>query len=355
MPPRTDPRRRIPALISLLLMLGAVELSPALPAAADGQQKTGQQEERKKQVKPDLDTKPAQGNPQKDFRYGVNVDLVVVHTSVTDKSGQFVSGLKQQDFKLFEDGVNQTIQSFSQEDVPVSLGLVIDLSGSMRNKIEDVTKAALAFIRASNPDDEEFLIGFNDEVELLEDYTSDIDTISDTLNNTVVTGGTALWDAIYLAVQKAQSGSKPKKALILISDGEDKDSYYSLDEMVAKVQESDVQIYSIGFLNEFPDKGLFGRWSKSEPEKARDALLRISTETGAKAYFPKNPNEIHKVVAEIAHELRSQYSISYVSSNTARDGGWRRLKISLDHPQAPALHVRYRMGYFSPRSAGPAK
>jgi len=351
MPPRASGRRWALAAGPLVLLLGALAISPARSSVSYAQKKTDPQEERKKQVKPELESK----SPQKDFRIGVNVDLVVVHTSVIDKNGQFVSGLKKENFKVFEDGVGQSIASFSREDVPVTLGIVLDTSGSMRSKFDNVTKAALAFIRAGNPDDEAFLIGFNDEVELLEDFNNDIDTITDSLNNTVVTGGTALWDAIYLSVQKAQSGSKPKKAIIVITDGEDRDSYYKLDEMVAKVQESDVQVYSVGFLNQVPDKGLFGHWSKSEPEKAHDALERISGETGAKAFFPKDVSEIHTIVSQIAYELRNQYSISYFSSNNARDGTWRRIRVTLESPTASNLRVRCRLGYFAPKAAAVGK
>jgi Ca-activated chloride channel family protein len=191
------------------------------------------------------------------------------------------------------------------------------------------------------------IVSFDTQAELAADLIDDTEKLTKIIRDLRPGGGTALYDAIYLAVQKAQAGIKPKKALVLITDGEDKDSYYSLDEMVAKVQESDVQIYSIGFLNEIPDKGLFGRWSKSEPEKARDALQRISEETGAKAFFPKNIAEIHPIIAEIAHELRSQYSISYISSNAARDGTWRRIRVALSAPNAGAMHVRYRSGYFA--------
>jgi len=351
---KTDFRRWLLS-AAALAALGVLGLPPDGVGDAGGQQKTTQQEERKRPVKPELESKSPQGEKPKDFRIGINVDLVVIHTSVTDKNGMFVTGLKKENFRLFEDNIAQAIQSFSQEDVPVSLGIVIDTSGSMRDKIDKVNQAALAFIKASNPDDEEFLIGFNSEVELLEDFTSDIDLITDTLNNTIVTGGTALYDAIYLAVQKAQTGSKPKKAIILITDGEDRDSYYKLDEMVAKVQESDVQVYSVGFLNAAPDKGLFGRWSKSEPEKAQDALKRISEETGARAFFPKDISEIDKIVAQVAHELRSQYSISYTSSNAVRDGTWRRVRVALDLPIAPSLHVRYRSGYFAAKSSDAGK
>jgi len=323
------------------------------PVPATEPQGKGKSEERKRPAPPELESRSPQQIPgkAKGYTIGVNVDLVVIHTTVRDKSGRFASGLKKEDFKLYEDGIAQTITSFSQEDVPVSLGILLDLSGSMRTKIEQINKAALAFIRASNPEDQVFLVGFNEQVELLQDWTSEIDEITDALDNTIVTGGTALYDAIYLGVQKAHAGVKPKKAIIVISDGEDRDSYYKLDEMVAKVQESDVQIYSVGFLNAIPDKGLFGRWSKSVPEKAHDALQRISEETGAKAFFPQKVSDISAIVAEIAHELRNQYSIGYVSSNSARDGSWRRVKIALDPAIAVNNHVRYRTGYFAPKPA----
>ncbi len=358
MPRRIDARRRAVVAAALLPFFCCLFFVPLSSPAWQGQSQkktTQQQDDRKKPVKPELATPQPQQNPQKDYKIGVNVDMVVVHTTVVDKNGQFISGLKKDNFKVFEDAIGQNIVSFSQEDVPVSMGIVIDTSGSMRNKFDDVTKAASAFMRASNPDDEVFLVGFNEEVQLIEDYTNDVDLINDDLNNTVVTGGTALWDAIYLGVQKAQSGSKPKKAVIVITDGEDRDSYYKLDEMVAKVQESDAQIYAIGFLNEVPDKGLFGHWTKSEPEKAHDALVRISDETGGKAFFPKDINDIHKIVSQIAFELRNQYSISYIPSNAARDGSWRRIRIALDPPPAAGQRVRYRVGYFAGKPAASGK
>jgi Ca-activated chloride channel homolog len=311
-------------------------------------------QERRRQTKPELESRTPQDAPQppagRGFTIGVNVDLVLMYTSVFDKSGHFVAGLKKDNFKLFEDGIQQTLASFSQEDVPVSMGILLDLSGSMKPKIEQVTKAALAFIRASNPRDQVFLIGFSDEVELLQDYTSDIDEIADTLDNIIATGGTALYDAIYLGTQKAHTGSRPKKALVVITDGEDRDSYYKLDELLAKVQESDVQVFGVGFLDEVPDKGFFGRWSKSAPEKARDALLKISEETGGKAFFPNRLTDIHSVVAEIAADLRSQYSLAYFSSNAARDGSFRRVKVELNGQGTNNIIARYRRGYYAPKA-----
>lgn len=344
MPRKAEPLLRSLFIVALLLVTLPVTFRNA---SADPQEK----DERKKQ-KPELESKSPQEpqEKQKAYTIGVNVDLVVVHTTVLDKNGHFVSGLKKGNFKLYEDGLEQNITLFSQEDVPISLGIILDTSGSMRSKIDLVNKAALAFVKASNPDDQVFLIGFNDQTELLEDYTNDLDAITDSLDNIVVTGGTALYDAVYLGVQKAQSGVKPKKAIVVVTDGEDKDSYYKLDELIAKVQESDVQIYTVGFLNEIPDKGLFGKWSKSTPERARDALKRISDETGAKSFFPQKIGDINVIVAEIAHELRNQYSIGYVSSNGARDGSYRRIKITLDPAAAAGHTARYRRGYFAPKA-----
>jgi Ca-activated chloride channel homolog len=247
--------------------------------------------------------------------------------------------LKKENFKIFEDGVEQKIEQFAQEDVPVSMGLLLDLSGSMRSKMEQVNKAALAFIKASNPQDEVFLIGFNDEAELLQDYTGDIDEITDALDNTVAMGGTVAYDAVYLGVQKAHDGKKQKKAVVVITDGEDRDSYYSLDALLAKVQESDVQVFCVGFLNS----------DTSESKKARNALNKVSDESGGKAFFPDRLTDIHSIVAEIAGELRSQYSLGYVSTNASRDGSFRRVKVELAGSAAANNHTRYRRGYFAPK------
>jgi Ca-activated chloride channel homolog len=293
------------------------------------------------------DSKQSKDTPsdqEKGVRFGVAVDLVMMYTSAFDSTGRFVEGLKQEQFKVFEDGVEQKIASFAQEDVPVTMGILLDLSGSMKNSIEKVNDAALAFIRASNPDDQVFVIGINDEAELLQDFTSDIDEIQDSLDNIVVAGQTILYDGIHLGVEKAQSGNKPKKAIVVITDGEDHTSYFKLNELVAKVQESDVQIFCIGFLRATKD---------SDYKKAYNALVRISEESGGKAFFPQKIDEIHNIVAEIADELRSQYSIGYVSSNAARDGSFRRVKISLSGKKSSDINIRYRRGYFAPKAERP--
>ncbi len=284
------------------------------------------------------------------YRIGVNVDLVMMYTSVFDKNGHFVGGLEKKDFNVYEDGVKQEIASFSREDVPVSMGIVLDLSGSMSDRMEQINNDARAFIEASNPQDEVFLIGFNDEVELLQGFTSNIDEITDALDNAVIMGGTALYDAIYLGVEEARKGKNEKKAIVVLTDGEnaDRDSFYTLKQLLAFIQESDVQIFCI-FLNEIPDEGFWGKLRKSEVEKEFDVLKQISAESGSKAYHPDKTTDIHSIVSDIAHELRNQYSIGYFSTNRARDGSWRRVVIKLDLGIIPDPQLRYRRGYYAPK------
>lgn len=348
--PQNYKRSRIPRAACLCAIIALFYLSYSIGSYCQDTEESVKRESSKRS-KPELEPGISREAAEpKGYKIGINVDLVLMHTTVYDKIGRFVSGLKQEDFRVYEDGVQQTILSFSQEDVPVSMGILLDLSGSMRGKIEQVNKAAEAFIRASNPQDQVFLIGFNEDVELLQDFTGDIDEIADALENTVVMGSTAIYDAVYLGVQKAHTGTKPKKAIVLITDGVDRESYYTLDEMVSKVQESDVQVFVVGFLDPIKKKGLFSGWSKTVPEKARDALVRIAEETGGKAFFPNQVSEIHNMVSEIASELRNQYSIGYFSSNGARDGSFRRVKIEIAGTDAAGNKLRHRRGYYAPKA-----
>ena len=278
----------------------------------------------------------------------VKVNLVMHYASVTDKNNHFVSGLEQSRFRVFEDDAAQKIEFFAQEDVPVSMGIVLDLSASMKGKIDQVKQAALALLHASNPGDEYFLIGFNREVELLHDYTGNIDEIGEALENVVVVGKTHLYDAVYLGVEKAQAGAKSKKAIVVITDGNDDTSYYSLKELIDKIQTSDVQVFCVGLLDDPPRKSIFGRWSYSGAKKYYDALVKISEETGGNAFFPRNTYEIREIVDEIARDLRGQYSIGYFSSNTAGYGTYRRIKIELTGKNTGGLTIRHRRGYYAP-------
>ena len=281
------------------------------------------------------------------FRIGVRVDLVSLHASVLDKEGHFVPGLDRGRFRILEDGVEQKIESFTQEDVPMSMGVVLDLSGTMLGRIEQVNRAAMAFIHAGNPDDEFFLIGFNDEVELLQDYTSDHDELQDALENTVVAGKTYLYDAIYLGVEKAHKGTKPKRAIVVVTDGDDDTSFYQFKELIAKIRESDVQVFCIGIMDEIPKKNIWGKWSNTRAKRNYDALVSIAEETGGSAFFPQDIAKIHEIVAEIARDLRSQYSFGYLSSNPNRDGTFRQVKIELTDKKSDKK-IRHRRGYFAP-------
>jgi Ca-activated chloride channel family protein len=348
---RIDRYRRLS--VSVAGILAMILFSPLLIQLFSQDSADASNQGRRRLSKPALESGISRENHEtaKEYTIGVRVDFVLMYASVFDKNGKFVGGLQKDGFKIYEDGIEQDITSFAQEDVPISMGILLDLSGSMRKKMQQVENAALAFLRASNPQDQTFLIGFNDEVELLQDFTSDVDEIADSLENAIVSGSTALYDAIYLGVQKAHTGKKSKKAVILISDGKEKDSYYTLDELLSKVQESDVQVFCIGLLDISPNKGIFGRLRKSGSDKAAyDALMRISEETGGKAFFPGDIVEIHDIVAEIANELRSQYSIGYFSSNSVRDGSFRRVKIRLTDSNAKDYRLRYRRGYFALKS-----
>ncbi|MBI1745505.1 MAG: VWA domain-containing protein [Acidobacteria bacterium] len=282
--------------------------------------------------------------------FGVDVNLVVLNTSVFDQGGKFVSGLRKQDFSVFEDRVEQKIDSFKQEDLPVSMGILLDTSGSMKSKMEAVGKAALLLVQASNPEDEVFIITFNSEAELLEDYTSDIDDLKEALDNITVGGGTALFDAVQLGVEKAQKGRKLKKAIVVITDGEDKDSRYTLKQVLDKIKESDVQVHTIGLLDPEEKRGLFeGIFNKSEREKARGALEKLAEETGGKSVFPRQTSEVKAIVESIAHELRNQYSIGYFSSNERKDGAWRAVKVAVNGQNGGRYKVRTRSGYYAPK------
>jgi len=286
-----------------------------------------------------LDTKSIDAEYDSDelleFRISVNVDIVSLYASVVDKKNLFVSGLVQNQFRLLENGVEQKIEYFTQEDVPISMGLVLDLSNSMSGIVKQVNQSVLAFLEAGKPSDEFFLVGFGENVYVLHEYTSNIDKIRDALDHIQLTSGTHLYDAIYLSVGKAHAGSMPKKALVVITDGADRGSYYNLKALTAAIQESEVQVYCIGI-----DSGGYSGIST-------DVLKRISDETGGKAFFLRNMSALPGIVDEIAKDLRGQYGIGYSSSNTERNDMYRTIKIELTGKETNGMKVRHRSGYIA--------
>jgi len=269
--------------------------------------------------------------------------LVVLHASVVDRKGKLVTNLDRGAFKVFENGQPQQVKIFRREDVPVSLGIIIDDSGSMSNKRSRVEAAALAMVRESNPQDEVFIVNFNDDAFLDVPFTSDPRKLEQGLARIDSRGGTAMRDAINMSLDyMKQEAKKDKKVLLVITDGNDNASTSTLEKLVARSNQSDTLVYAIG---------LFTDEEKHEATKARRALHELTNETGGLAFYPKDVNEVQALAVEIAHDIRSQYTIAYTPSIQALDGSYRQIKVTVDGPGKPV--VRTRSGYYaSPEIAG---
>jgi Ca-activated chloride channel family protein len=271
----------------------------------------------------------------------VDVDLVLVPVTITDPSDRPVLGLAKENFVVLDNGEKQEIENFSCEDAPLSLGVIFDMSGSMSSKIGKAREAVGEFLKTANPEDEFFLIAFNDKPFLVSDFTSSAESVQGHLLYTVPKGRTALLDAIYLGVAKMRQARHRRKALLIISDGGDNRSRYTENEIKALVKEADVQIYAIGIFDPNP---------RSEEERYGPALLSEVTEvTGGRTYAVDNPNRLSEVAAAIGVELRNQYVLGYRPSKPARDGKWRKVRVRLSAPKGlPPLTVYAKMGYYAP-------
>src|SRR5438105_2256227 len=254
-------------------------------------------------------SQPQKSDKDKGYTLSVETLEVQLPISVLDKEGRPVNGLTKDHFQIFEDKIQQTIKTFKHEDIPLSIGLIIDNSGSMRNKRERVNSAALAFVRESNPDDETFIINFDDSAYLEQDFTGSIGDLIDALENIDARGQTALYDAIYLGADHAKEGKKDKKALLVITDGEDTSSKYTLNKTLETLRQSKVTLYAVGLLEEDDDRG--GLFKKAPSKKAKEDLIKFADVTGGQAYFPKNLGEVEDIVKRIAHDIRNSYTINY--------------------------------------------
>ena len=273
----------------------------------------------------------------------VDVNLVLVTVTVTDPLNRLVTGLEKEHFRVFEDKQEQEVLHFSSEDVPISLGLVFDASGSMSNKIRKSRMAALEFFRSANPQDEFFLVDFNDRPRLVSDFTRRIEDIQDRLIFTAAKGRTALLDAIYMALNHMRHGVHQKKATLIISDGGDNNSRYSQNEIKSLVREADVQIYAIGIYNPYSARGT------PEEMAGPGLLMGLAESTGGRQFSVSNLNALPDVAAKIGLELRNQYVLGYVSANRDKDGKWRKIKVKLNPPRGlPPLHVYAKTGYYAP-------
>ena len=271
----------------------------------------------------------------------VDVNLVLVPVTVTDPMNRLVTGLERDNFALAEGSQGQQIRSFSSEDAPLSLGVIFDLSGSMNNKIDKSKQAVVEFFKTANPDDEFFMVGFNDKPELLADFTNSIEDIQSRLVFANAKGRTALLDAIYMGIKKMKTAHHEKKALLIISDGGDNRSRYTDSEIKSLVKEADVEVYSIG---------LFDTNAATSEERYGPYLLNeISDVTGGRMFRVEDPNELADVATKIGVELRNQYVLGYRPINGARDGKWRKIKVKLNPPKGlPPLTVHAKTGYYAP-------
>jgi VWFA-related protein len=263
--------------------------------------------------------------------------LVVLHASVVDRSGKLVTNLPEKAFKVYENGVEQQIRLFRREDVPVSLGLVIDNSGSMKPRRAQVESASLNLVKASNPQDQVFIVNFNDEAYLDAPFTSSIEKLEEGVARIDSRGGTAMRDAISMSIDyMKEQGKLDKKVLLVVTDGDDNASSVTLEELVRKAQQSEVLVYCIGLLNE-EDRGAARR--------AQRALVAISEASGGLAYFPKEAAEVNPLALQVAHEIRNQYIIAYTPSNAVLDGSYRQIRVTVDGPNRPV--ARTRTGYYA--------
>src|SRR5262245_24663818 len=272
----------------------------------------------------------------------VDVDLVLVNATVTDPQNRYVTGLEQEHFQIWEDKIEQQIQYFSSEDVPTSLGIIFDVSGSMKDKLSVARDAAVTFLKTGNPEDEYFLVEFANQPEVAQDFTTDVGKLQNHLIFTPAKGMTALYDSVYLGLEKLKEGANPKKALLLITDGEDNRSRYTFQNVKEFVKEQDVQIYGIGIVDDFNSQLGAGR-------TGRALIEELSELTGGQAMFPDSVYELEDICTKIAVELKNQYVIGYHSTNGAKDGKWRKLRVKVNPPKGiQRLNVRAKQGYYAP-------
>jgi VWFA-related protein len=263
--------------------------------------------------------------------------LVELHATVTDPQGHLITDLHQSDFKVFENGVPQEIKVFRLEDAPVSLGLIIDNSASMRSKRAQVAAALLTLVHASNPEDEEFVMNFSERPVMAQDFTQDIQKLESTLGKIDSNGPTAMRDALSMGLEHLKRLAKnDKKVLLVVTDGEDNSSVETLTRLSREAQQSGVLIYAIGLLNDVDER---------ETIRARRDLDMLTRETGGEVFYPKELSEVDGIAQHVAHDLRNQYTIAYIPSNQNQDGAFRTVKVTVSTP--PDALVSTRTGYYA--------
>ncbi len=272
--------------------------------------------------------------PETTFRVGA--DLVQLNVSVFDANWKVIKGLPQSAFTVFENGVKQEVSVFRQEDVPVSLGVIVDNSASMRDKSDRVASAALAMVKASNPQDEVFIVNFNEEPRLSQEFTSDIGVLEKSLREIQTSGETAMRDAVLLGIQHLRSRARrDKRVLVVITDGEDNSSIATQQRLIEAAHQSDAIVYGIGLL---------GLEQPESAARAQKRLEELTNATGGRSWFPTDAGDIAAITPEIAHEIRNQYVVGYTPSDPAKDGKFRPVTVAVNVPGAT---VRTRSGYYA--------
>ena len=290
-------------------------------------------------------TPPPQETPREDPTFRSDTRLVVLPISVADRAGKLVTDLPQKAFKVYENNVEQPIKLFRREDVPVSLGLIIDNSGSMKEKRQKVELSSMDLVKASNKQDEVFIVNFNDDAWLDVPFTSDIKKLEEGVAKIDSRGGTAMRDAINLSLDYLKKeGKRQKKVLLVITDGNDNASTISLEKLVSRAQQDEVLLYCIGLLNEE---------ERHEARIAKRALDSLTHESGGLAFYPKAVAEVDQIALQVAHDIRNQYTIAYSPTVQAMDGSFRQIKVTVNGPGR--LMVRTRTGYYAtPDNSGKA-
>jgi len=295
---------------------------------------------------PPQEVSPSQSRQDEQYTIAVSVDMVVLYATVRNRNGALVSGLGRQDFQVYEDGVPQQIEAFGHDDIPVTVGLVVDNSGSMRPKRPEVISAALAFARSSNSEDQMFVVCFNEYVSFgLPDGTpfTDKEAQLETALSRIAAGGrTALYDAVAAALEHLKKGNRDKKVLIVISDGGDNASKHKLAQIMAMAVQSGAIVYTIGVFDE------------NDPDRDPHALKQLAQATGGEAFLPGSPKDVFPICERIARDIRNQYFIAYLPTNGKRDGTYRTIQVRAGKPDRRRLLVGTRTGYYAPLKPQPS-
>jgi Ca-activated chloride channel family protein len=344
--------RVLPCLVVAFSLVLIVLPAFSIPAEAQTNTSPSDQAKTNEDAKP-AEPRPAQDDVKKNTKGDVlkpklglhlDVDLALVNVTVTDPYNRLVTGLDPDNFRVYEDNIEQEVVTFSSEDVPISIGVIFDYSGSMSNKIGKAREAAVQFFKTANPQDEFFLVSFNERAELTSAFTNSVEDLQSRMMLAVPKGRTALLDAIYLGLSQMRGAKNGKRALLILSDGGDNHSRYNESDIKRLVKEADTQLYAIGIFDPL------GYRNRTPEELNGPSLLSEVTEmTGGRVFAVENLNDLPDIASKIGMELRNQYVLGYRPSNKAHDARWRKIKIKLRAPKGlPPLNVYSKTGYYAP-------